>query len=183
MFDVDQQGSALSRLKLKVGDSVLLARDDADLKAGYCRSTSLSCRAIDGSLRGAEPRKGRRGITAVEILASLIVLLATVTLVTSLIFKCGMIWRDVSYHRVAVHELSRQLEELTLLDADSVKVKLQQLEPSPVCRERLPEAKLIGSMSKDNLGVRVQLSLNWKRAVESRPVVLCGWLVETEGAE
>ena len=115
-----------------------------------------------------------------ELLVSITILMATVTVITGLIFKCGMIWKDVSQRRVAVRELSSQLEELTLLDQDSVKEKIEALEVSAICTQRLPEAKLTGALSEDNLGVRIQLSLNWKRAVESKPVVLCGWLIEPE---
>ena len=115
-----------------------------------------------------------------ELLVSVVILFSTVTVITSLIFKCGMIWKDVSQRRVAITELSSQLEELTLLDQDSAAEKIKQLELSKVCTERLPEAKLTGTLSEDNLGTRVQLSLNWKRSVESKPVILCGWLIEPE---
>ena len=118
-----------------------------------------------------------------EMLVSASIICVTVTVVTSMLFKCGMVWRDVSQRRVAVHELSLHLEELTLLDVDSVTEKLNQLKPSKICAERLPESELTGTLVEDNLGTRVELSLSWKRAVESKPVTLCGWLVETGGSE
>ena len=118
-----------------------------------------------------------------ELLVSVVITLATVTAITSLIFKCGMIWKDVSQRRVAVQELSSQLEELTLMDEDSAKERIEELKLSKICKERLPKAKLSGVLSEDNLGVRIQLSLNWKRPVESKPVILCGWLVESEDAQ
>ena len=118
-----------------------------------------------------------------ELLASVAILLATVTVITTLLFKCGMIWRDVSQRRVAVAELSSQLEELTLLDQESATEKIEQLKLSQIFTERLPEAKLTGKISQDNLGVRIQLSLNWKRAVESKPIILSGWLIESEEAQ
>ena len=135
------------------------------------------------SLTQVSTRPDRRGLTAMELLVSTAILLATVTVITTLIFKCGMIWKDVSQRRVAVRELSSQLEELTLLDEDSVKEKIKQLELSAVCNQRLPEAKLTGVISEDNLGVRIQLSLNWKHAVETKPVILCGWLIDSEGEQ
>ena len=128
-------------------------------------------------------RSNRRGFTSMEMLAAAVILCATVTVVTNLLFKCGMVWRDVSQHRVAMHELSAQLEGLTLMEADSVAEKIGQLKPSAICSDRLPEAKLTGSLVEDSLGVRIELSINWKRAVESKPMVLCGWLIESEGSE
>lgn len=125
----------------------------------------------------------RRGLVAMEMLVAIVVLCATVTVVTGLLFKCGMIWRDVSQYRVAVHELSAQLEELTLMDANSVTERIDQLKPSAVSAERLPDAKLSGLLVRDSLGTRVELSINWKRMVESKPVVLCGWLIESEDSE
>ena len=125
----------------------------------------------------------RRGLVAMEMLVAIVVLCATVTVVTGLLFKCGMVWRDVSQYRVAVHELSAQLEELTLMDANSVTERIDQLKPSAVSAERLPDAKLSGLLVRDSLGTRVELSINWKRMVESKPVVLCGWLIESEDSE
>ena len=115
-----------------------------------------------------------------EVLVSVVIICATATVVTSLLFKCGMVWRDVSQYRVAVHELSAQLEELTLMEADSVAERIEQLKPSAICSQRLPNAQLTGALVEDNLGVRIELSINWKRVVESKPVVLCGWLIEPE---
>ena len=140
----------------------------------FDRKQAAHCRA------NGVPRTSRRGLTSMELLVSVVILVATVTAVTSLIFKCGMIWKDISHRRVAVRELSSQLEELTLLDRDSAEEGIKQLKLSDVCKERLPEARLTGVLSEDNLGVRIQLSLNWKRLVESKPVVLCGWLIEPE---
>ena len=68
-----------------------------------------------------------------EILVSVVIVCATATVVTSLLFKCGMVWRDVSQYRVAVHELSAQLEELTLMEADSVAERIELLKPSAIC--------------------------------------------------
>ena len=128
-------------------------------------------------------RQPRNGLTSMELLVSMTILLATVSIITTLIFNCGMIWKDVSQRRVAVRELSSQLEELTLLDQDSVEEKIDKLEISAICIERLPDAKLTGVLSEDNLGVRIQLSLSWKRSVKSKPVVLCGWLIQPEEAQ
>ena len=136
------------------------------------------------SLRGcSRPVSGRRGFTTMEILVSVVIICATATVVTSLLFKCGMVWRDVSQYRVAVHELSAQLEELTLMEADSVAERIEQLKPSAICSQRLPNTQLTGALVEDNLGVRIELSINWKRVVESKPVVLCGWSIEPEDSE
>ena len=137
------------------------------------------------ALRGWSDRGqcGRRGFATMEVLVSVVIICATATVVTSLLFKCGMVWRDVSQYRVAVHELSAQLEELTLMEADSVAERIEQLKPSAICSQRLPNAQLTGALVEDNLGVRIELSINWKRAVESKPMVLCGWLTESEGSE
>jgi len=143
-----------------------------------CKQLHQSQRSLNRTQNFAV--SSRRGITILELLVSVAILLATVTVITTLIFKCGMIWKDVSQRRVAVRELSSQLEELTLLDQDSAKEQIERLELSAICTERLPEAKLTGVLSEDNLGVRIQLSLNWKRSVETKPVILCGWLIEAE---
>ena len=146
-----------------------------------CNHPKLSPRC--GLRKQTSARIYRRGVTSFELLVSVAILLSTVTVITSLIFKCGMIWKDVSQRRVAVAELSSQLEELTLLDAESATEKIEQLTLSATCVERLPEAQLSGTLSEDNLGVRIQLSLNWKRSVESKPVVLCGWIIEPEDTQ
>ena len=141
------------------------------------------CEPVFGSFSFDVRSSRRRGFASMEILVSALIICATATAVTSLLFKCGMVWRDVSQRRVAVHELSAQLEELTLMESDSVAEKIEQLKPSTICSQRLHDAKLTGVLVEDKLGVRIELSINWKRAVESKPIVLCGWLIESEESE
>lgn len=133
--------------------------------------------------RPSRLRNNRRGQSMMEMIVSAVIICATVTTITTMLFKCGVILRDVSRYRVAVRELSSNLEELTLLDVDSATEKNKHLKPSQICEDRLPEAKLTGTLVEDNLGVRVELSLNWKHVIESKPVVLCGWLIESEDSE
>lgn len=122
----------------------------------------------------------RSGITSLEIVVASGIILATATLLTSLSFKCGMIWRDVSAHRLAIAELSSHLERLTVLDREELAEQVDELELSKLCQDRLKDAVISGKLSDDNLGVRIHLQLDWDRGHTSNPVALMGWMIESE---
>jgi hypothetical protein len=125
----------------------------------------------------------RSGITSLEIVVASGIILATASLLTTLSFKCGMIWRDVSAHRLAVAELSSHLEKLTVLDREELAEQLVELKLSKLCQKRLKNAAIAGSLSEDNLGVRIRLQLDWDRGHASKPVSLTGWLIESESEQ
>jgi len=134
------------------------------------------CRILENR-KNALPRPVQRsGLTMTEIIVSAVLLMTVMSFVGSICFRVNLIWSDVNHNRVAINELSNQLEVLTLLKPDQVAVAIESLEPSQACSGALKSPALTGEIIKDELGSRVILRLNWERPVESLPVELSGWV-------
>ena len=118
----------------------------------------------------------RRGVTMVELVVATGLLVAVMCFVTSLCFRIDSVWKDIGYHRVAVNELSNQLELLTRLSPEEAREAIGSLAPTTVCARTLRDPTLSGEIIEDSLGVRVVLQIDWARKHPGKPVQLVGWL-------
>jgi hypothetical protein len=121
----------------------------------------------------------RNGYTMLEVVCAAGILLVIITFSMKMTLRIDGIWSDVGQHRVALHELSNQLEELTLLPSKEVASRLQSLTISMESATVLPKAKLTGELIEDDFGSRVVLRLNWLRRHPGVPVNMTAWLLET----
>lgn len=118
----------------------------------------------------------RHGTTVIECIVAASILLVVMSTVTTFVFRVGRIWMDISHQRIAIHELSNQLEAITLLPADQVPDALAAMTPSPGASRSLADAEFSGELLQDEIGARVRLQLSWQASRPVRPVVLTGWL-------
>ncbi len=118
----------------------------------------------------------RRGIYSIELLVAAVLLMTVMTFVTTLMFRVNRVWSEIGQHRVAAMELSNQLDQLTRLTRDEATLAIKSLQPSSLCRSTCPEPTLVGETSADELGIRIELQINWQRLPPGPPVVLSGWL-------
>ncbi len=118
----------------------------------------------------------RRGIYSIELLVAAVLLMTVMTFVTTLMFRVNRVWSEIGQHRVAAMELSNQLEQLTRLTRDEATLAIKALQPSSLCKSTLPEPTLVGETSEDELGIRIELQINWQRLPPGPPLVLSGWL-------
>ena len=118
----------------------------------------------------------RRGITTIELIISAMLLMTAMTFVTTLCFRVNMIWQDIGHHRVAVGELSNQLESLQRLSPAEAQAALDSLQPTLWCRRTLRDPELEGELIKDELGNRIVLQINWTRRNPGQPINLAAWL-------
>ena len=118
----------------------------------------------------------RRGITAIELVVSAMLLMSVMTFVTTLCFRINMVWQDIGHHRVAVGELSNQLESLQRMTPAEAQEALGTLQPSALCRRTLRDPELEGELVKDDLGNRIVLQINWTRRNPGQPIELAAWL-------
>ena len=124
-----------------------------------------------------QPLSRRRGAMVMEMVVSCAVLITIMTFVTTLCFQVNRLWRSSGHHRVAMSELSNQLDRLTLMSVDEVKEEFESLEASELCSRTLQDPVLSGEVVDDQLGQRIILSLNWRRLNPGKPVELSGWIV------
>lgn len=126
----------------------------------------------------------RRGVTTIELVVSAMLLMAVMTFVTTLCFRINLVWKDIGHHRVAVGELSNQLESLQRMTPAEAQAAVESLEPSLLCRRTLRDPELEGELIADELGNRIVLQINWARRNPGQPIELAAWLAtETDSNE
>ena len=131
---------------------------------------------------GVRTERYRAGISSLEFMVSLSVMLVVMTFVTSLTFHVGQVWRDIEQDRLAMGELSNQLDELTRQSKDDLIKQTANLKPSAFCIAGLPNPRLNANLTDDDLGQRIDLTLVWDHRSEERKVHLSGWAIESRPA-
>lgn len=126
-------------------------------------------------------KRCRTGATMVELVVSAVLLITVMSFVTTLCFQINLVWKDIRHHRVALGELSNQLEQLTRLSPQQVRQAIKSLEPSAISSRTLKDPQLTGKLLEDDLGLRVVLQIDWQRRNPGKPVELAGWLVLQSG--
>ena len=112
----------------------------------------------------------------VELLVSATLLITLVSIVVPLSVRAGRLWQEARSYRLAVNELSNQLEDLTLLGDQEREQALAKWQPVEGLLLALPDARLTGEVLDDEDGKRLRLSLEWRRSVGSPPLCMIGWI-------
>lgn len=118
----------------------------------------------------------RRGITAIELVVSAILLISVMTFMTTLCFRINLVWKDIGHHRVAVGELANQLESLQRMTFQGARKAIDDLQPSEICQQSLQNPELTGRLLEDELGNRIVLQINWTRRHPGQPIELAAWM-------
>ncbi|MEX2316008.1 MAG: hypothetical protein WD669_02580 [Pirellulales bacterium] len=105
-------------------------------------------------------------------------LLTTVLAVaTPLVVRHGRLLTAQRDYRVALDELSNQLERLTALPPRELAAELDNLKPSPHTAGRLRGAELRGELQPAEFGQRLTLRLAWDEPQRAKaPVVMAAWI-------
>jgi hypothetical protein len=118
----------------------------------------------------------RRGFTVTEMLVSALLLTTVMSVVGPLAVRGDRLWQDARHGRLALEELSSQLDRLTCLTEDQRKAALAELAPSEYTRGALPNPKLSAETVRDQDGQRLVLQLTWKRPAAPGRMTLVGWI-------
>lgn len=128
-------------------------------------------------------RTNRRGWLMAEVLVAFTLIGTLVAVAMPLLVQNNRLLRQQRNHRLAVEELSNQLDRLTHLSPDDLEPLVESLRPSEFIEERLPGAKVTGEIFSEDLGVRIELRINWQgRLAKAQPVVLSGWALPEPNA-
>ena len=122
--------------------------------------------------------RSRRGLTMIETIVSASILVVVMCFGLSLTFRISQVWRDTTHQRIAMNELSNQLDELTRLPVNILLNDLEVLEVSSSTQRIFEEPVLVGRFVDDELGKRIVLSLHWKQRHPGIGAQLVGWLVD-----
>lgn len=126
-----------------------------------------------------EPRATRRrtASTLIELLVAFTLLTALLGAALPLIVRHQQLLASARTYRLALDELSNQLETLTALDAEQLPAALETLAPSPFAIERLPGAELNATLDSSRDQPRLTLSLAWDEpGRRDKPLTLVAWL-------
>ena len=118
----------------------------------------------------------RHGTSATEVIVAATLLLSMIGLVVPTTVRAGRIWRDARHLQIAMNELSNQFEYLSSLSDAERTAALSQVQVSEQARQSLSNASLEASLATKEDGVRLILSLNWDRGIETKPIKIMGWL-------
>lgn len=124
------------------------------------------------------PSKNRAGTTLTELVVAAGLLVTVVGLTAGSVGGVARLYRLEQQHRVAVDELSNQLERLTQLTADQARSELEEIELSKWASISLSGGQLSGEVLNDSHGTRVQLSIQWNRLGPAKPLVAVAWLTQ-----
>jgi hypothetical protein len=122
-------------------------------------------------------RLQRRGVTAVETLVGFTLLTAALSVATPLVVRNGRLLSEQQDYRLALDEVSNQLERLSALRPDELAAALDELVLSSATASRLPTARLSGQLEAEDDGQRLTVSLSWEEAQRYRaPISLTTWI-------
>lgn len=125
----------------------------------------------------------RQGASSLEVVVAFTLLTSVLALAAPLIVAHNRLLIAQRHYRVALAEISNQLERLSLLSATELPAAVEKLSPSEFAAERLPGAKLNGDVQETTFGQRVSLELSWDEINrDAAPVRLTTWLFPEEVA-
>jgi hypothetical protein len=103
-------------------------------------------------------------------------LITATTLVATSAVGSQRLYRLEQQNRVAVDELSNQLERLTLMQDDELENALNELEVSDWASRSLNGAVLSAISIDDAQGIRIELSIQWDRTGTAAPLTAVRWV-------
>jgi hypothetical protein len=122
-------------------------------------------------------------MSSIEILVGFVLLAGVLTISTSLVVRLGRLQQSQRDYRLALDELSNQLDRLAALPAPQRAEELKELKPSPFAAERLVGCQLSGQIDEAQGGERITLRITWDEPQRaSAPVSMAAWSFPTMDA-
>ena len=113
----------------------------------------------------------------IDLMVSLTLLMAAMSVVAPLVVRHGQVLKSQRHYRLALDELTNQLERLAALTPEQLPDAVEQIAPSPFIAERLAGAKIEGELAPEEAGVRILLHMTWDEIGHRRePVTLAAWV-------
>jgi len=124
----------------------------------------------------------RPGMSTLEVIVAFTLLSGVLAALAPLVVKHRRLLTAQRDYRLALDEVSNQLERLTALPDGELSAALQQLKPSEFAAAKLPGAELRGEIETIDFGRRLRLWLTWDEPERrGAPVSLAAWIV-SDGA-
>jgi hypothetical protein len=130
-------------------------------------------RAVHSAARG----RLRGGTGSLDTLVAFTLLVTVLSVATPLVVRHTRLLKSQRDYRLALDELSNQMDRLTALSADELPNALNELTPSSFLAERIPGSRLSGELQAAETGFRLKLRLSWDESQQNPPVSLAAWVI------
>ena len=125
----------------------------------------------------------RAGALTLEVIVALGVLTTTMSVTLPLIVRHDRLLTSQRHYRLALDELSNQMDRLTSLPLDDLSEELDRLAPSSFALSRLPDAEIIGQLEPTDLGQLLKLQMTWHESERrAAPLSLVAWIYPQPGS-
>jgi hypothetical protein len=116
------------------------------------------------------------GVTLLEVLVAFSLLTSVLSLSVPLAVRHGRLLTSARHYRLALAELTNQLERLTALPPEDVEQAATAVSVSEFTAAHLPGAELSGAIQSADLGRRITLSIVWDEPQRrAAPLKLTAW--------
>lgn len=118
-----------------------------------------------------------------DLFVAFTLLVTAMSISTPLVVRHAQLLKSQRNYRLALDELSNQLERLTVLDPADLPAAIEGLAPSEFITQRLPNARLSGNLAESEGGTRIVLDVTWdEMGHRKEPVTLAAWVFERSQA-
>jgi hypothetical protein len=122
-------------------------------------------------------KKIATGTTTVEVLISFTLLITVLSFSAPLMVKHSRLLKAQRDYRLALDELSNQIERLSALPQDELPAAVEKLAPSEFITAHLSGVQLRGELAANDNARRVTLRLAWDEPQRLQaPVSLAAWI-------
>lgn len=121
-----------------------------------------------------------RGVSTLEVLVALTLLCSVLTASVPLVVRHGRLLSMHRHYRMALDELSNQLERLSALPETELQPALERLTPSEFTAKRLHGVELHGRLEPADIGQRLTLQISWDELQRREsPITMSAWILPT----
>ena len=125
---------------------------------------------------GRHVRPERKALMTTELLVAAMLLVTVMSVVATLAVQSGRLWQGSQHYRIALDELTNQLDRLTSLEPEQLETALAELAPSAQASQALPDVALAAETVTDADGQRLILRIDWRRCGNTKPLELTAWI-------
>lgn len=123
--------------------------------------------------------QNRRGVSSLEAIVAFSLLGSVLAVSTPLIIAHGRLLKAQRNYRLALDELTNQLERASVMPVEKLPAAIKKLSPSSLTAERLPGATLRGQLANSPWGQRITLEIWWDETNrKAAPLRMTAWVVE-----
>jgi len=123
----------------------------------------------------------RRGTTMIELIVACSLLATLILVVVPSVIRIGQVQRTMRHDRIALDEMSNQLERLTELPFSQINQEIPKLTASEFATNGLPNPQLSGEIEESELGYQIVLQMSWDSPGRiAVPLRMATWIFPNE---